>query len=57
MEDVEVQPRQRAQDDVKEKVMELAKRRGFLWPSYEIYGGVAGHVGLWAARRDSQAQS
>jgi len=31
-------------DDLKERVMELAKRRGFLWPSYEIYGGVAG---LW----------
>ncbi len=25
-----------------EKVMELAKRRGFLWPSFEIYGGVSG---------------
>tara|TARA_B100001964_G_scaffold244762_1_gene327779 strand:+ start:1825 stop:3531 length:1707 start_codon:yes stop_codon:yes gene_type:complete len=25
-----------------EKVMELAFRRGFLWPSYEIYGGVSG---------------
>lgn len=24
------------------KVMALAKRRGFLWPAYEIYGGVAG---------------
>jgi glycyl-tRNA synthetase len=23
-------------------VMELAVRRGFLWPSYEIYGGVGG---------------
>jgi glycyl-tRNA synthetase len=31
-------------DDLKERVMELARRRGFLWPSYEIYGGVAG---LW----------
>jgi glycyl-tRNA synthetase len=30
--------------DRKEKVLELAKRRGFLWPSYEIYGGVSG---LW----------
>ena len=30
--------------DRKEKVLELAKRRGFLWPSYEIYGGVGG---LW----------
>ncbi|MGZ4908503.1 MAG: glycine--tRNA ligase [Halobacteriota archaeon] len=28
--------------DMKEKVLELAKRRGFFWPSYEIYGGVAG---------------
>jgi glycyl-tRNA synthetase len=25
-----------------EKVLTLAKRRGFLWPSSEIYGGVAG---------------
>src|SRR5688500_12289620 len=22
--------------------MELAKRRGFLWPAYEVYGGAAG---------------
>ncbi len=28
--------------DVYEKISELAKRRGFFWPSYEIYGGVAG---------------
>ncbi|MET1101943.1 MAG: glycine--tRNA ligase [Pyrodictiaceae archaeon] len=28
--------------DIYEKVMELAKRRGFLWQSYEIYGGLAG---------------
>lgn len=28
--------------DKAEKVMELALRRGFLWPSYEIYGGVSG---------------
>lgn len=27
-----------------EKIMELAKRRGFLWQSFEIYGGVAGYV-------------
>ncbi|QIW23202.1 glycine--tRNA ligase [Sulfolobus sp. S-194] len=25
-----------------EKLIELAKRRGIFWPSYEIYGGVAG---------------
>jgi len=25
-----------------EKVVEVAKRRGIFWPSYEIYGGVAG---------------
>jgi glycyl-tRNA synthetase len=31
-------------NDLKERVLELAKRRGFLWPSYEIYGGVGG---LW----------
>lgn len=29
-----------------EKIMELAKRRGFFWPSYEIYGGVAGFYDL-----------
>ncbi|MEE8167908.1 MAG: glycine--tRNA ligase [Candidatus Hydrothermarchaeales archaeon] len=28
--------------DKHEKVMELALRRGFLWPSYEIYGGTSG---------------
>ncbi len=32
--------------DKYEKVMELAKRRGFFWPSYEIYGGVAGFYDL-----------
>jgi glycyl-tRNA synthetase len=36
--------RENSIDDLKERVLELAKRRGFLWPSYEIYGGVAG---LW----------
>jgi len=25
-----------------EKIISLARRRGFFWPSYEIYGGVAG---------------
>ncbi len=28
--------------DLYEKVMDVAKRRGFLWPSFEIYGGSAG---------------
>jgi len=28
--------------DIYEQVMTLAKRRGFIYPSYEIYGGVAG---------------
>lgn len=27
-----------------ERVMELARRRGFFWPSYEIYGGVGGFL-------------
>jgi glycyl-tRNA synthetase len=27
-----------------EKVMETAKRRGFFWPSYELYGGVGGFI-------------
>jgi glycyl-tRNA synthetase len=25
-----------------EKLMELAKRRGFFWPAYELYGGIGG---------------
>lgn len=28
--------------DVHDKIMMLAKRRGFIYPSFEIYGGVAG---------------
>jgi glycyl-tRNA synthetase len=28
--------------DTYDKILMLAKRRGFLYPSYEIYGGVAG---------------
>jgi len=28
--------------DIYDKIMVLAKRRGFLYPSFEIYGGVAG---------------
>ncbi|WP_423792642.1 glycine--tRNA ligase [Methanocaldococcus indicus] len=28
--------------DKYEKVIDLAKRRGYLWPSFEIYGGIAG---------------
>ncbi|MCE4610959.1 MAG: glycine--tRNA ligase [Desulfurococcales archaeon] len=28
--------------DLFEKLVEIGKRRGFFWPSYEIYGGVAG---------------
>jgi glycyl-tRNA synthetase len=29
-------------EDRYEKIVDLAKRRGFFWPSYEVYGGVAG---------------
>jgi glycyl-tRNA synthetase len=28
--------------DKYEKIIELAKRRGYIWPSFEIYGGIAG---------------
>ena len=31
-------------EDKYEKVMDLAKRRGYLWSSFEIYGGIAGFV-------------
>src|SRR5665648_1199648 len=39
-----------------DKVIELAKRRGFLWPSFELYGGAAGFydygpVGVTLKRR------
>lgn len=34
----------KTQPDKYELVTELAKRRGFFWPSYEIYGGAAGFV-------------
>jgi len=34
------------QEDKYQKIMELARRRGFFWPSYEIYGGVAGFYDL-----------
>ena len=30
--------------DKYEKVSELARRRGFFWPSYEIYGGAGGFI-------------
>jgi glycyl-tRNA synthetase len=30
--------------DIYEKVMEVARRRGFVWPSSEIYGSVAGFI-------------
>jgi len=32
--------------DLYDKIVELAKRRGYFWPSYEIYGGVAGFYDL-----------
>ncbi|RUM48250.1 MAG: glycine--tRNA ligase, partial [Hyperthermus sp.] len=36
----------RDSSDKYDKLMELARRRGFFWPSYEIYGGVAGFYDL-----------
>ena len=33
-------------EDKFEKLIDLAVRRGFFWPSYEIYGGVAGFYDL-----------
>ncbi len=32
--------------DKYERIVDLAKRRGFFWPSYEVYGGVAGFYDL-----------
>ena len=28
--------------DIYDKIMMVAKRRGFIYPSFEIYGGIAG---------------
>ncbi len=33
-------------EDKYDKIVDLARRRGFFWPSYEIYGGVAGFYDL-----------
>lgn len=33
-------------NDKYEKIVDLAARRGFFWPSYEIYGGLAGFYDL-----------
>ncbi len=33
---------ERPEQDVREGVTSLAKRRGFLWPSFELYGGMRG---------------
>jgi glycyl-tRNA synthetase len=30
------------EQDLYEKIVEIAKRRGFFWPSFELYGGVSG---------------
>ncbi len=35
-----------AKEDKYEELMELAKRRGFFWQSFEIYGGVSGFYDL-----------
>lgn len=32
--------------DKYELLSDLAKRRGFFWPSFEIYGGVSGYLDL-----------
>lgn len=32
--------------DKYERIMDICKRRGILWPSYEIYGGLSGFVDL-----------
>ena len=31
-------------EDKYERISELARRRGFFWPSYEIYGGMSGFI-------------
>lgn len=32
--------------DLYDRVLELSRRRGFFWPSFEIYGGVGGFIDL-----------
>jgi glycyl-tRNA synthetase len=48
------------EEDIYDKVVDLAKRRGFFWPSYEIYGGLAGFYdigpyGLTVKRKITEA--
>lgn len=33
-------------EDIADKVFDIGKRRGFFWPSFEIYGGAAGFYDL-----------
>lgn len=33
-------------EDLADKVLDIGRRRGFFWPSFEIYGGVAGFYDL-----------
>jgi len=33
-----------ASTDIHQKIAEMAKRRGFFWPSFEIYGGLSGFM-------------
>jgi glycyl-tRNA synthetase len=35
-----------ASRDKYERIMDICKRRGIMWPSYEIYGGLSGFVDL-----------
>ena len=37
-----------------EKIISLAKRRGFIYPGSEIYGGLAGSLGLRSAWRGAK---
>ncbi|MEM1623335.1 MAG: glycine--tRNA ligase [Sulfolobales archaeon] len=39
-------PEKASFEDKYDKIVDLAKRRGFFWPSFEIYGGVAGFYDL-----------
>ena len=42
-------------DDM-DKLVSLCKRRGFIFPSSEIYGGINGFWGSWAARGRAEAE-
>ena len=37
-----------------DKIVQVAKARGFVYPGSEIYGGLGKYMGLWKSRSRTQ---